>query len=70
VQGCADADHARTQYENIGLEIRHPGTPKVECYIPVPAAYSEAGYCGSGAQTDLPPRKSRLHGGQTLATMD
>ena len=44
VQGSADADHARTQHENIGLEFRHHGTPKVECYVLVPAAYSEASY--------------------------
>jgi hypothetical protein len=24
VQGSTDADHARTQYENIRLELRHP----------------------------------------------
>src|SRR6266403_1684429 len=27
VQGSADADHARTQYENVGLEFRHPALP-------------------------------------------
>jgi hypothetical protein len=27
VQGSADADHAGAQYENIGLEFRHPALP-------------------------------------------
>jgi 5-deoxy-D-glucuronate isomerase len=31
VQGRADADHARAEHQNIGLQFRHPGTPKVEC---------------------------------------
>ena len=29
VQGGAYADHARTQDENVGLQFRHLGTPKV-----------------------------------------
>jgi hypothetical protein len=29
VQGGAHADHARTQDEYVGLQFRHPGTPKV-----------------------------------------
>jgi hypothetical protein len=27
VQGSAEADHACTQYENIGFEFRHPALP-------------------------------------------
>jgi hypothetical protein len=31
MQGRTDADHARAQHQNIGLQFRHPGTPKVVC---------------------------------------
>jgi hypothetical protein len=44
--------------------IRH----SVECYVLAPAAYREASYCIIVAQTGLAFRKSRLRGGQTLAT--
>ena len=67
VQGGADADHAGTQYEDVGLEFRHPALPlniaRAAGTVPL-----KANYCGIVAQTGLPPRKSRLRGGQTLAT--
>jgi hypothetical protein len=59
MQGRADADHARTQYEHIGLEFRHPGTPKVVCRKPAPAAYTEVSYCGIVAPAGSNPQGNR-----------
>ncbi len=40
VQGRADADHARAQYENVGLEFRHPALRKLNVDAHARAAYS------------------------------
>ena len=33
VQGGAHPDHARTKDKYVGLQFRHPGTPKVQCHV-------------------------------------
>jgi len=74
VQGRADADHACAQHQNIGPEFRHPALRKLNVArapsLPTvnlvaaassrkPAAFWKTWLLG----------KSRLRGGQTLATM-
>jgi hypothetical protein len=50
VQGGADANHSSTQYENIGLQFRHPCSP----LNPAAAALRQAliSYDGRNSQTD------------------
>ena len=70
VQGGADADHARAQHENIGLEFRHPALRKLNVTSLCPLPTVKLADCGSAAQTGPPPRKCALARRPNSGNMD
>jgi len=60
VQGRADADHARPQDEDVGLEFRPSGTP---------VQFARLHVSGEKLVIAAPPRKTSLRGGQNSGTM-